>query len=137
MGGAFLFLVWETVLKVCCWTGQTLELSGQKCRSGSSRRARGDRQSILQIQLSGGCIVSIVHRLGPIGLHFYKEHRVKKSPEDNYYVAQKERLLRDFDKFAGAVRPVLMTHYGFGDTAPAARRLSSAPYAAIDHAAGA
>lgn len=43
---------------------------------------------------------------------FYEEHKVEKSPEHNYYVAQKERLLRDFDKFAGTVRPVLVTHYG-------------------------
>jgi hypothetical protein len=60
----------------------------------------------------GGCLVSIGHQLGPIWLRFDKEYKVKKSPGHNYYVAQKERLLRDFDKFAGAVRPVLVTHYG-------------------------
>jgi len=37
---------------------------------------------------------------------------VKNRSEGNYYVARKDRLLRGFDEFAEAVRPVLMAHYG-------------------------
>lgn len=37
---------------------------------------------------------------------------MKRNPEHNYYVARKERLLRDFIKFVGVVRQVLVTHYG-------------------------